>query len=57
MILLMIRRYFHFIGKDIVYFHLLFWPATLKAANFPIPNEVYVQGFPFTVEGKKDVKI
>ena len=42
----------HFIGKDIVYFHLLFWPATLKAANFPIPNEVYVHGF-LTVEGEK----
>jgi methionyl-tRNA synthetase len=35
----------HFIGKDIIYFHTLFWPATLKFAERKIPDNVYVHGF------------
>ncbi len=42
----------HFIGKDIVYFHTLFWPAMLKAADFPLPKRVQVHGF-LTVDGEK----
>ena len=43
---------YHFIGKDIAYFHGLFWPALLSAANFKLPNGVYVHGF-LTVNGEK----
>ncbi len=44
----------HFIGKDIIYFHTLFWPAMLKFAGSPyrVPNHVYVHGF-ITVSGEK----
>lgn len=42
----------HFIGKDIAYFHTLFWPAMLKAAGFPLPHRVHVHGF-LTVDGAK----
>lgn len=42
----------HFIGKDIVYFHTLFWPAMLKFAGYKVPNHVYVHGF-VTVNGEK----
>lgn len=35
----------HFIGKDITYFHLLFWPATLMAADFSLPDDIIVHGF------------
>jgi methionyl-tRNA synthetase len=44
----------HFIGKDIIYFHTLFWPAMLKFAGPPykVPNHVYVHGF-ITVSGEK----
>ncbi len=42
----------HFIGKDIVYFHTLFWPAMLKTAGFTLPRRVQVHGF-LTVEGAK----
>jgi methionyl-tRNA synthetase len=42
----------HFIGKDIVYFHTLFWPAMLKAADFSLPARVHVHGF-LTVNGEK----
>jgi methionyl-tRNA synthetase len=42
----------HFIGKDIVYFHTLFWPAMLHAAEFPLPKQVQVNGF-LTVNGEK----
>ena len=44
----------HFIGKDIVYFHTLFWPAMLKFAGKPykIPDRVYVHGF-ITFSGEK----
>lgn len=43
---------YHFIGKDIVYFHALFWPAMLEGANFRTPNSVYCHGF-ITVNGAK----
>lgn len=43
---------YHFIGKDIIYFHCLFWPAMLKAAGFRLPNHVFVHGF-LTVNGEK----
>ncbi len=43
---------YHFIGKDIVYFHTLFWPAMLNAADFPLPKKVQVHGF-LTVNGEK----
>lgn len=43
---------YHFIGKDITYFHCLFWPAMLKAANFRLPNQVFVHGH-LTVNGEK----
>ena len=44
----------HFIGKDIIYFHTLFWPAMLKFAGPPykVPNHVYVHGF-ITLSGDK----
>ncbi len=42
----------HFIGKDIVYFHTLFWPATLKFSGRKVPNAVNVHGF-ITVSGEK----
>ncbi len=43
---------YHFIGKDIVNFHALFWPAMLTCANFRTPTKVCVHGF-VTVNGKK----
>ena len=46
----------HFIGKDIVYFHLLFWPAMLKTYGVNNLDEVFVHGF-LTIEGSKDVQI
>jgi methionyl-tRNA synthetase len=42
----------HFIGKDIAYFHTLFWPAMLKAAEYELPTCVHVHGF-LTVNGEK----
>ena len=42
----------HFIGKDIIYFHLLFWPAVLHGANFHVPDNIIVHGF-LTVNGEK----
>lgn len=42
----------HFIGKDIVYFHTLFWPAMLHAADLKLPSKVFVHGF-LTVQGEK----
>jgi methionyl-tRNA synthetase len=42
----------HVIGKDIQYFHTLFWPAMLKSAGFPLPSRVQVHGF-MTVNGQK----
>ncbi len=43
---------YHNIGKDIIYFHILFWPAMLKNAGWNTPNEVFVHGF-LTVNGEK----
>jgi len=43
---------YHFIGKDIVYFHTLFWPAMLSASGMRVPTAVYAHGF-LTVEGAK----
>jgi methionyl-tRNA synthetase len=42
----------HFIGKDITYFHTLFWPAMLKVADFSLPARVHIHGF-LTVNGEK----
>lgn len=42
----------HFIGKDIQYFHTLFWPAMLKTAGFNLPTHVHIHGF-LTVDGEK----
>ncbi|MCB1064576.1 MAG: methionine--tRNA ligase [Verrucomicrobiae bacterium] len=42
----------HFIGKDIQYFHTLFWPAMLKTAGFTLPTKVHIHGF-LTVDGAK----
>ena len=43
---------YHFIGKDILYFHALFWPATLKYADLREPTGVFAHGF-LTVDGQK----
>ena len=43
---------YHFIGKDITRFHVLFWPAMLRTAGFKTPNEIFVHGF-LTVDGEK----
>ena len=43
---------YHFIGKDIAYFHGLFWPALLSAANFKLPDGINVHGF-LTINGEK----
>ncbi len=43
---------YHFIGKDIIYFHTLFWPAMLHFADRKVPNNVFVHGF-VTVDGEK----
>ena len=42
----------HFIGKDIIYFHTLFWPAMLEYSGYKTPDNVYVHGF-ITVSGDK----
>ncbi|MBS4050109.1 MAG: methionine--tRNA ligase [Methylomonas sp.] len=43
---------YHFIGKDIIYFHALFWPAMLHGADFRTPSAVFAHGF-LTVNGEK----
>jgi len=45
----------HFIGKDIIYFHTLFWPAMMKFAGPPykVPSNIYVHGFINTASGEK----
>ncbi len=43
---------YHFVGKDIVYFHTLFWPAELHGAGMRMPTAVYAHGF-LTVDGAK----
>lgn len=42
----------HFIGKDIIYFHTLFWPGMLKSAGYNLPTRVQIHGF-LTVNGEK----
>lgn len=46
------KELYHFIGKDILYFHSLFWPATLKAAHYRLPSGIFVHGY-VTVNGAK----
>ncbi|MBK1719006.1 methionine--tRNA ligase [Thiocystis violacea] len=43
---------YHFIGKDIIYFHALFFPATLDGAGFRVPSAIFAHGF-LTVDGQK----
>lgn len=43
---------YHFIGKDIIYFHTLFWPSVLKGAGYRTPSAVWAHGF-VTVNGNK----
>jgi methionyl-tRNA synthetase len=45
-------KLYHFIGKDIIYFHALFWPAMLHGANFRTPSAIFAHGF-LTVNGEK----
>ncbi|MDR3477758.1 MAG: methionine--tRNA ligase [Gammaproteobacteria bacterium] len=43
---------YHFIGKDIIYFHALFWPAILSGADFRTPTAIFANGF-LTIDGQK----
>lgn len=43
---------YHFIGKDIVYFHALFWPAMLHGSGFRLPSGIHVHGY-LTINGEK----
>jgi methionyl-tRNA synthetase len=43
---------YHFIGKDILYFHSLFWPATLEYSGYRTPTQIFAHGF-LTVNGEK----
>lgn len=43
---------YHFIGKDILYFHALFWPAMLHGAGFRLPTAIFAHGF-LTINGQK----
>ena len=43
---------YHIVGKDIMYFHALFWPAVLKSANYRLPNAIFTHGF-LTINGQK----
>lgn len=45
----------HFIGKDITYFHTLFWPSMLKSVGYQLPRAVHIHGF-LTVNGRKMAK-
>jgi methionyl-tRNA synthetase len=46
------KEAYHFIGKDIVYFHTLFWPAVLDGSGFRQPTSVFAHGF-LTINGRK----
>ena len=46
------KELYHFIGKDILYFHSLFWPATLKGSDHRLPTKIFVHGY-VTVNGAK----
>jgi len=43
---------YHFVGKDIVYFHALFWPAMLYGTHFRLPTNIFVHGY-LTINGEK----
>ena len=43
---------YHFVGKDIVYFHALFWPAMLAGSGYRLPTAIYTHGF-LTINGQK----
>ncbi|MES2217927.1 MAG: methionine--tRNA ligase [Pseudomonadota bacterium] len=43
---------YHFIGKDIIYFHALFWPAVLNGADYRTPTAIFANGF-LTIDGAK----
>lgn len=43
---------YHFVGKDIIYFHALFWPAMLAGAGFRLPTALFAHGF-LTINGQK----
>jgi methionyl-tRNA synthetase len=45
-------KLYHFVGKDIIYFHALFWPAMLAGSDFRLPTAVFTHGF-LTVNGTK----
>jgi len=44
---------YHIIGKDILKFHTIFWPALLMAADLPVPEHVFVHGFLLGADGRK----
>ncbi|HEY2259979.1 MAG TPA: class I tRNA ligase family protein, partial [Solirubrobacteraceae bacterium] len=44
---------YHVIGKDILKFHTIYWPAMLMAANLPLPHHVFVHGFLLGADGRK----
>jgi methionyl-tRNA synthetase len=44
---------FHIVGKDILKFHTIFWPAVLMAADLPVPEHVFVHGFLLGADGRK----
>jgi methionyl-tRNA synthetase len=44
---------FHLVGKDILKFHTVFWPAMLMAADLPVPQHVFVHGFLLGADGRK----
>lgn len=46
------KELYHFVGKDIIYFHALFWPAILQGSNHRKPSNVFTHGF-LTVNGQK----
>jgi methionyl-tRNA synthetase len=48
---------YHFIGKDIVYFHTLFWPAMLRFSERKTPTNVFVHGLPRHGVGREDVEV
>lgn len=43
---------YHFVGKDIIYFHALFWPAMLEGSDFRLPTKIFTHGF-LTINGQK----
>lgn len=46
------KELYHFIGKDIMYFHALFWPAMLQGAQYRLPTKIFVHGY-LTINGEK----